>query len=724
MKKKTRGPLYDAGVFILVASLLVLGAAALSVIFRGESAFPVQVFGSAAEGAAESGTPAALRAEEGGEVRRRPLVDLGVAGSTSAGGGERGAAATDPADRARGWAAEEDWERALPAYERLVRERPGDVALQVERARALAWAGRELEGAEALASLTRARPADRALRLEAARFYWWAGRSEEADSLLGEAAARAPLSEEDAALRAQVRAAMTPTVAIARRWVEETGGARERLLLARAHVAERDFAQALPEYRAALRSGAVADSVHLELASAALAAGEQSVAEEALREYLRRDPRHRGARENLAGLLSWSERWEEAIREYRTLLAAGEDPELRFALGQVYSWAGRNEEAERELRRVAAADPMHAETFRLLGDLARWRGEWELALANYHHARLTGSPLEGLPAAIAETEEQYRLARLAAAPLRIDRCEVALESFADNQGFQRLSTRGGRVWEEGWGTVTVAVRQDLAEGPGLPAGRGGIGGYGVAGELASRPWHGMVLTGLAGLSAHGGGETLATWGAGVDFLELAKARISLRYVHQPAFRRASSLAALEAGVTSDLLTLTAAREIGATSAWAQVEAERLSAELGSTQRLSGSASLSRALDERWRLGASVNALTTSAGAPVMPGGGALYWSPELYVATSIDVGYRRQLDERWSVGATVRPGYAWVRERAGEERRFEAERTPTLGLGADAAFSQGRWRVGAGVSWSGAVGTSSYRATTLQLQGSYLLDRP
>jgi tetratricopeptide (TPR) repeat protein len=728
MKQARRGPIYDVGVVVLVASLLVLSATALVVIFRGEGAFPVRVFGSAEEGMRDEVQPAAMRPPEAAPVRRGGLGEVTRLRWLS--GGEPpppsavGVGTPGLLDRARDWAGREEWERAIPAYERLVRERPGDTQVRVERARALAWAGQTLEGAQALARVAAERPADRALRVEAARFYWWAGRTAEADSLLAEAAARGALDAEELALRREIRGAMTPDAATAERWLREEDGTQARLRLARALVGEREFERAIAAYRAALATGGVPDSVRLELASAALAADSAAVAVDALRAFLVSRPDHRDARVNLARALGWSQRWEEAVAEFEVLLAGGDDAALRYELGQLHRWAGRHETAERELRRAAVADPLHAPTFRALGDLARWRGEWEMALASYHHAALLDPQLPGVSTAIEETRHGYRQARLAAAPFEIDRCTVGVESYADNQGFRRLTTSAGRSWTPTWGVLNVVVQQDLSGGYALERQRAEIGGYGVLAEGITRPRRGVSFNALLGLHAFGGGGTTPTWGAGVDFAELARAAVSLRYVHQPAFRRASSLAALEAGVTSDAVRATVSRPIGAASAWAQLEAERLGSPLGSSERLTGSLSLSRPLSERWSLGLSAHGLTTTAGAPVLPGWGTLYWSPELYLATSLNVTYRAPLDDRWSLAATLRPGYAWVRERAGEERRFEAARTPTLGLGADVGFQSGRWNVGAGLDWGGAVGTRGYRATTIQLRGTYLLELP
>lgn len=725
MKRAARGPVYSAGVFVLVAGLLVLAAASLTVLFRGKPAFRVEVFGSTERPRARPAGADAIRSARPAEVRQGSLGDPErlryAAGFTpwADPAGEGGAAAPRDQllDMARIWASQEQWDRSLQAYDSLVAARPDDGALALERARVLSWAGNPAGAGDAL--LAAGREGDPSLQVEAARYYWWGGRLGAADSLLSAARAAGSVDPELPKLQEEVRRAMTPDVRTATRWLGENGGWREQLALARALAAEKEHGRAIRHYRASLATGGAPDSVYLELASTAAAAESSTVVVSTLTQYLRRHPRDRNARVTLARAYGWAENYPAATRAYRELLNAQDEPELRFELGQILAWSGQQAEAELELRRVATAEPRHAPTFRLLGDLARWRGNWDVALLSYRHAADL-DPTLPLAADLAETERQRELARLAAMPVRIDECRVAVQTFADNLGFRWLASEASQTWRPGWGQVTLAVNQSYSAGDApIPQDRA-VDGYGFRFAADARVARGVSVGVQLGNAGYGSFGTFTTWGAGVAFSDLLGASVSLNYSRQPALRRASTLASLQAGVTADVVQLVASRSAGAWSAWSQVEAERLRSGLGATERYTGALALRRQLGSRLSASVGVSALATRGDNPTLPGWGSLYWAPDYYVEPNVGLAYSAPLGRNWRLGASVRPGYAFVREREGAQARFGSGGKPTLGVGADLTYRGGRWTVTGSGDWSGAAG-SGYRAAIVQVEGAYSL---
>lgn len=728
MKKRNAG--YTFGLFALIAGTMLIGAASLTVIFGGTAAFPVEVFGVAALQEGQELAIPAIRAPRTGEVVRSELRDYSLPPELweleRPGGAGVGAGVADPAlEAARELANNGRWEQALDAYGALF-DRRGTDEIALERARVLSWSGRPGDAADAMEAFMADHPADAELMFEAAQYHWWAGEIEEADVMLSRIRAMGAETPEVASLIEEVRSAYTPDIEAARRWVAENDSWQNRVVLARAYLAESDWMPAVREFDRALTSPAAPDSLYLEMAAVAMAADSTDLSIAALGEYLYLHPSDADARLSLARAYGWLERYEPAVDAYRQYLAMEEDDqEARFELAQILTWMERNEDAGRELRRVALADPTHAPTYRLLGDLARWRGDYELAIANYLFASDLQPNNAEVRAALEETQEAYVEQRLASMPLPLGECTLAFDSFTDSEGFTWVSTHGSRTWRSDWGAVEVAAQQALSAGDNQFATGNRIGGIGASVALFLPVSQTSTLDLLAGTTDYGDFGTYARARVGITENDFLGGTASASYTRGPAVQRAATVAALEAGTTSDLLQASFSRGFGSWNGYSGVEAERLASEFGSTYRYAATLSASRPLTGNLSLNAGISAITTTGDTPQMPDGRPLYWTPEIYIAPSIGLTYRMRLGDAWSVAASATPSYAYVRERTTGQRRFGQETwVPSFGAGLELGYTTGDWEILGIADLGGSVDATGYRASTIRVEGSYRLGEP
>jgi Tfp pilus assembly protein PilF len=721
---------YGARLAGWVLALLALGGGSVAVLLRVKPALEVNVFGSAAAEARASGA-ADIRPGAFAGVRRGRMGDLLLAdliadrtppylGWTTLGLDVRESALLG---RARRLAAAGQWAPALAAYDELAKAHPALDAVALERARVLAWSGDGAAAGASLAAVAARRPGDAGLRLEAARDYWWASRAEEADSLAGEALRLAPADTAARALRARVRRQAQPSLETAERWWRQNDEPTENLQLARALERERRYAASLRHFRAALADPAAPDSVPLELASAALAADSLAVAADAYARWLTVHPRDRGARLALAHARLWAKDYAGAIPVYEELLAGRDDPRLRLELAQTQVWSGREADAEGNLRSLVASDSTDPAAYRMLGDLARWRGDWASAATAYRRAQRLDPRATDLATPIAEADARAAEAARASVSLPTGEGRLAVESFGDNLSFRWTTVSGTRHWEARWGTLDTEVEREMGSGTAGPVGAadGDASGYGVsvrAGRRLRGRWSASIE---AGGRTYPGERSFATWGAALRQDEPDGRGASIEYLRAPAFRRTATLTALRAGAVSDLLRASASHRMGGWSAWTQAEAERLHASAGTTGRLAGSTVLTRSLGGGWEAITSVGAVTTKGDRPTLPGGQALWWTPAWYVEPEVGAGYRRRLGAAWTAGARATPGWAWVHERGAGPRRFPSSSFPTLAASVDAAFRTGRWSAAGSAAWDGSLGRG-YRSLGLTLGGAYALE--
>jgi tetratricopeptide (TPR) repeat protein len=707
---------YGARVGVMVISLLALSGAALVVFYAPQAGSPESAFGDPpAERRVESqpramaAPPLPEREEASAPVAEMPTPEAEASPAPA----QR--IRPDPLARARQLASQRNWAAALEVYDRLIALSPSAPSLRIERARVLAWSGDPAAAATALREVANEHGLDTELRLELVRYLWWAGEPVAADSVLALVAGALPGDTAIDGLRNRIRAGAEPTAAIAEQWLRKHESPLEQLLLARAYAREGRPAAAAPYYRMALQSGAFPDSLALETASVAVAADSLALAADALAHFLRFHPDDHPIRLRRARVLSWAAAYEAARLEYEAVLAQAPDPQIRFELGRLLAWSGELGSAEDLLLEVVASEPDHPGALKLLGDLARWRGDWYAALAYYTRAAASDPEVEGLAEGVREAET-LRLAATRRSPSR-SRWSASVDGFGDSERFRWLSSQAVRSWGDARTSWRLTVLQDLWDGVAPPGVSSSGAGYGAEVQATTRVTRSWNVHAAAGARSLGGGFDLPTWSLGVSSAEDAATSLALSYFRQPALRRVATAAALEAETLSDLVQLTLSRAEGLWHLWSRVELERLGTSLGSSERATGVVALSRALGGGWSGFASYSALGANAPSPILPDWGPLYWSPASYHAQSIGLAYRSGAGEPWALGARLAPGYAWMREREAE-RRYAAERAPILGAALEAVHRRRDWQLEAAADWSGAL-ERGYRAAALRLQVTY-----
>ncbi|MFP4624676.1 MAG: tetratricopeptide repeat protein, partial [Gemmatimonadota bacterium] len=282
-------------------------------------------------------------------------------------------------DLVRSLAAAGRYDRALGELAPLLEERQQERDL-LERARILALAERYGEAADVLAAVIEGRPADAGIRLRRARYLWWAGRLEAADAALTDLLRLRPGAAEVEALREEIRLGIDPSIGLAREWLALDDTPRNRRRLAEALLKAERYAEALEHYRVYLAAKPEpAPELFRTVSEVAEAADSLRLAATLLERHLEAAP---GAEPDallrLARLHAWSDRPERAVDAFgRYLELRPADREARFELARQLAWqdTSRWPAATAELERVLRADSAHAPALKLLGDLARWRGD-------------------------------------------------------------------------------------------------------------------------------------------------------------------------------------------------------------------------------------------------------------------------------------------------------------------------------------------------------------
>jgi hypothetical protein len=588
-------------------------------------------------------------------------------------------------ESARARVAAEDWDAALRSYERLQRQRPADQVITLERARALAWSGNPAAAATALEPLT-AHSATADLRLERARYLWWAGMNAAAETLLGEIVATGEAPTEAMMLRSTVRAAMMPSVPQARRWLAEERTLAAHLWLARALAREAEPGEAVTHLRRAVDGGATPrDTLLLELSAVAMTADSMRAAADALERYLREyDASDRAIRLRLARAHAWSGEPRPAIEIITALLNESAEPELFHERARLHVAAGDLARAEADLLHYLTVKSGQPEAVALLADIARWRAS---------PASAEAPPASPRPA-------QWR---------------IETESFGDSESFRWHAIEAHRSWVTTQGaSVGVTVRHEQTQGAAGGTTSGWFEGYGASGSARLELDERWTANAGIGLRYFTGAGAFPMWTIAFTMRD-GTGMLLIFYEREPAVRRASTAAALEAGVASDRLRLASDRYFGGWALSTQLEGEHLGSDLGSSQRLSGSAWLGRPLAGGLSASIGGGALTSMGDMPHLPGWGPLYWMPRYYVAPTLSLRYEASLTARLSAAPRIAPAYVFVAERAGADRRFPESRFAASGLGLDINYAHPAWHLAVSADWSGAL-EAGYRAAALRVR--------
>jgi tetratricopeptide (TPR) repeat protein len=730
MNRPGKGTVYSLTMIAAVGSLVLIGVLALSLMATGTPAFPVTVFGDPRTSDRVIALPAIRPAERAalpqgvfGLDQLLPLPAQPVwttaeprTAADSLYARAAGMGLQHDLDQAREAAQNGSRETALRLYDRLGARLPDDRTLLIERASVLTSFGEQAKALALLRPRLDRYPRDYELHMLAARNAWWAEQALTADTLVGQALALNPNDDQAVRLRETIRSTTTPPLAVARAWAASSNAPREQLTLARALVREGAYPEAIGSYRRALADPRLrTDSLILEAASAASAADSVQELDALTQQYLALHPNDAEMTLRLARAYSWRGDYAEALRNYDKLDKS--DPALRLEVAQVLMWSGKEKEAERELRTVVAQRPNDAVAFKMLGDLASYRADWDASSAYYARAQAIDPSMAGLAEGIATAERGKEAVRLASLPRPTpDGTGATMEFYGDNQSFRWLSTHAERSFHAGTSHFLATVANNVFEGS-------------PAGALSRNAGAALRVDGTFDLGRRGrldltaGGEsyvsvsTFAVLGVGLTVFDLAGAQAAISYRHQPAAARAATFAALQARATSDVLALDLSKTRGAWTAAARGEGEHFASTVGGVNRWAGSASLSRALTPQLAASIGLSAQHVDGPSPVMPRFGNVVWAPISYVEPSVGLVYRASVRPGLNASVGTSFGYGFAQERANDQR-FGSGTIPTGALTADLTAVRGPWTLSAGGNYGGAL-VRGFRAGLLRIQASY-----
>jgi tetratricopeptide (TPR) repeat protein len=616
-------------------------------------------------------------------------------------------------------------DEAAGHYASLVEEKPGDVGMVLEWARALAW-DKDYQGAAGV--LGRALEEEGAppeLEVELAQVLYWSGRLEEAAERLGRMDEELVSRLGAGGLKEDVLAALTPPAT-----PEEAGEAPPATLLHRAALAfaQEDYQGAAGLYRQALQENPADMETWRAYAD--------------LLQYALDDPE--GARDallrledlgggdpalhfRLARLEVWTGRDHQAITRLESLL---EDADLERLSGEPGDTA-RPGTLPRELGDTAGPGALPegavaaaglgptetAEVWALLGDLHRWGGRRVPAGQAYRAALETdgGNERAGMGMDVLGLEvERGILAE------ESPRAGGSVYSFSDSDEFSRVDLGAEAVRVNGIWAWAVKTGSRWLGGMDLGGGQREEQGWFLELE-AARWWRlGTVRTGVhLGVEQVRPDATDIAYGASLRLAQLWGFRTDLRYDHGPAYPITTTLQSVFAKVVQDRLTASMARRLG--EEWSlhlAAEGSLLGAdgalihahgvpldtegrpgsggpEAGRSGgdrslRLEGGLSLGRSITETLTLGVTARALTYTGASPAVEEL-RLFWDPKALFSGGLFAQVEKDLTDSWTLRARVSPSLAFIDERA--QRGFQ--RVPHLA--AEAGFSYVGRNLGADV---------------------------
>jgi len=416
-----------------------------------------------------------------------------------------------------------------------------------------------------------------------------------------------------------------------------------------------------------------------------------------------------------ARALARDRRYAESIAQYDTLML--ERPSPAVAVDRAYVRVAQRDfaGAERDARESLSLSP-NAQAYMLLGDLARWRGDYAQSRTGYLQALTVPHKNVDVAAGLSRLARDERPA-LGLLP-DVDDPDGWLNSnttVGDNLGVNltTVALRRGANWQGFDASVGGSVRRfgDTRNGapPGaLPAADayGAVGGDAAISREAARGWWFGRARARAGFMYHDGSgmqpdASLAAtafykdWGVGAE-LSTAPAYPSLltmaaflpqgpdgRQIHENtvSFAVAGPLA---------IVDVAGAHELSALS----------------------DGNLRRTVQGMARLPLQSHiALLYQASVITFRQPSVLYWSPEQYAAQGVGVELSARNPVGFSAAARVLPGGAWTRENGATTQAFQVT------AGAELTYRARAWELGSAVSY-GQGRTGDYRrfAGSLQLR--------
>jgi predicted Zn-dependent protease len=598
---------------------------------------------------------------------------------------------------------------ALPHFEEYLAAHPGDHAVRMEYAVALARTGRPDEADAAFLRVIEA-TGDRRARLERAHLLRDRGAWDQAVALYRELARERP---GDLAVETE----LARTLAQARRWDESEAAYRDLLAGApdrhdlRVELANVLWSAGRPEEAdrtaAAVPTGVPERTRAEELRSllAAAAAEEAPVPEpdpeptdrlvlarEALEEgdtdrvwELYREDRAESAGDP-ERILAWADLFQHRLEDYHAARARlGElaeldalSPELRLRLARLATWTGHEAEAVEELERVLAERPDEVEAWTLLGDVRRWWNERPEAAHAYGRAlALDPADQAALEGRAALTEATAR----ALADREAPGVGPTLTFFRDSEGYRRLDVVAhGTLLRDEHDVMRVRSGFRRLEGFRLDGTAGREEGFFAEVDLARWWREGTVrasLTGGAERLEPGGVQPL--FGAAVRADRLSGWDLEAAFRHERAYALVTTFESADLVVHADQVRVALARRLG--PAWSlagSVEGGALRSDEDTTWRGVAGLGLHRRVAPALRVGATSRVLAYADAAPV-PLDRPAFWDPELFWATEVPIELQGDRPRGWNAHLRLSPGVAYLRQRGVDETGWNPQFGGELG---------------------------------------------
>jgi tetratricopeptide (TPR) repeat protein len=553
-------------------------------------------------------------------------------------------------------------------YASLLDEKPGDVGMVLEWARALAW-DKDYQGAAGVLgrALEEEGPPPE-LEVELAQVLYWSGRLEEAAERLGRMDEELVSRLGAGGLKEDVLAALTPPAT-----PEEAGEEPPANLL---HSAALSFAQ--EDYQGAA---------------------------DLYRQALQENPTDVETWRTYADVLQYALEDADGARDalYRLEALGGGDVPLRFRLAQLEVWTGRTHQAMSRLESLlgeidhgapstdsassSRMGPGHGdEVWALLGDLRRWEGRRVLAGEAYRAALEVNGKNERAQVGMDQLKVEVERGILAE---ESPRTGGSAYSLADSHQFSRLDLGAEAVGVNGTWTWAVKTGSRWLGGVDLGGAQREEQGWFL--ELESARWwrFGTVRTGVhLGVEQVRPDATDIAYGASLRLAQLWGFRTDLRYDHGPAYPITATLQSVFARVVQDRLTASMARQVGddwslhlaaegallvADGALLRAQGLHLDSESepGSggreagdrSLRLEGGLSLGRSVTDALTLGVTGRALTYTGPSPVVEEL-RLFWDPNALFSGGLFAQVEKGLTDRWTLRSRISPSLAFVDERS------------------------------------------------------------
>ena len=586
-----------------------------------------------------------------------------------------------------------------------------NVSVRAELATLLLQSARYDEAAREFRRLLARDPNSFEYRLGLAHALAWGDHPKEAEPEIVQLLAKRPATPGLDSLLRVVREAYDPRAVEAAQWVtSDPWYAPYRLALARALAREGMQRLAIAHYDTLLSrpaTGRTPDRGALlrEMADAYVAAGDRLGGAARMRAALALSPTDTALRHTVASMLADARQYADARAQYDTLLLQGPTGPLFLDRARLRLTLGDRAGAESDLWASQKLRPS-ADTYLLLGDLFRERGDYRGARSMYTAARQSarGDVRTAIAGALAQLDREERPAILA--PLVGDDpgWRLSEDAAADNLGVAYSMLALGRTVPIGSATrITVSgewrelsqrnsARNVNASGFGGTVGGWQEAAYGpvlgrleVQGGAVQYPSAGALLEGRAALSAW-----LFAW--------QATGEIATRPAY-PSLFSVDALLPVAGGVplTERDARFTLGGPIGS-----------LDVGVGWERALVSDGNRRRTLESyaRYPLGASVFAVYSGSGVAFAQRS-SLYWDPQQYSAQGAGIEYAVRHTRGFSFAARVIPSYAWSDESAiiaspdGSIARGPIARHSAVQMGAsaEAAYRVHGWETAGALSY-------------------------